>query len=45
MDDDDDDDNENIDDFDDVHDIPLLDKAHKPFLKVPKQIFSLLYCW
>ena len=25
MDDDDDDDNENIDDFDDVHDIPLLD--------------------
>ena len=30
MDDDDDDDNENIDDFDDVHDIPLLDKAYAP---------------
>ena len=28
-DDDDDDDNENGDDFDDVHDIPLLDKAHE----------------
>ena len=30
MDDDDDDDNENIDDFDDVHDLPLLEKAYKP---------------
>ena len=45
MDDDDDDDNENDDDFDDVHDIPLLDKAYElPFMKAPKQIFSLLYC-
>ena len=30
MDDDDDDDHENIDDFDDVHDIPLIEKAYKP---------------
>ena len=30
MDDDDDIDNENDDDFDDVHDIPLLDKAYEP---------------
>ena len=45
MDDDNDDDNEKDDDFDDVHDIPLLDKAHmNPFMKAPKQIFSLLYC-
>ena len=29
MDDDDNNDNENIDDFDDVHDIPLLDKAYR----------------
>ena len=29
MDYDNDDDNENIDDFDDVHDIPLLEKAHE----------------
>ena len=29
MDDGDDDDHENIDDFDDVHNIPLLDKAYK----------------
>ena len=36
MDDDDDNDNENIDDFDDVHDIPLLDKAMNPFMKAPK---------
>ena len=43
-DDDDDDDNENDDDFDDVHNIPLLDKAYDPFMKAPKQIFSLLYC-
>ena len=28
--DDDDDDNENYDDFGDVHDIPLLDKAYEP---------------
>ena len=30
MDDDDDNDHENIDDFDDVHNIPLLEKAYKP---------------
>ena len=30
MDDDDDDDHENIDDFDDVHDISLLEKAYEP---------------
>ena len=30
MDDDDDDDHENIDEFDDVHDIPLLEKAYEP---------------
>ena len=29
MDDDDDDDNENDDEFDDVHDIPLLEKAYE----------------
>ena len=29
-DDDNDDDNENDDDFDDVHNIPLLEKAYKP---------------
>ena len=28
--DDDDDDRENIDDFDDVHDLPLLKKAYEP---------------
>ena len=44
MDDGDDDDNENIDEFDDVHDIPLLDKAYEPFMKALKQIFSLMYC-
>ena len=36
MDDDDDDDNENIDDFDDVHDIPLLEKAYEPLYEVSK---------
>ena len=30
MDDDDDNDHENIDDFDDVHDIPLIEKAYEP---------------
>ena len=30
MDDDDDNDHENIDDFDDVHDSPILEKAYKP---------------
>ena len=35
-DDDDDDDNENGDDFDDVHDIPLLDKAHEPIYEGSK---------
>ena len=43
-DDDDDDDNENIDEFDDVHDIPLLDKAYEPLYEGSKKIFSLLYC-
>ena len=36
MDDDYDDDNENIDGFDDVHDIPLLDKAYKPLYEGSK---------
>ena len=35
-DDDDDDDNENDDDFDDVHDIPLLDKAYEPLYEGSK---------
>ena len=34
--DDDDDDNENIDEFDDVHDIPLLDKAYEPLYEGSK---------
>ena len=33
MDDDDDDNHENIDDFDDVHGLPLLEKAYKPLYK------------
>ena len=36
MDDDDDVDNENYDDFDDVHDIPLLDKAYEPLYEGSK---------
>ena len=32
----DDDDHENIDDFDDVHDLPLLEKAYKPFYEGSK---------
>ena len=32
----DDDDHENIDDFDDVHDIPLFEKAYKPLYKDSK---------
>ena len=36
MDDDDDDDNENIDDFDDVHNIPLLCKAYEPLCEGSK---------
>ena len=36
MDDDDDYDNENIDDFDDVHDIPLLDKGNEPLYEGSK---------
>ena len=36
MDDDGGDDNENIDDFDDVHDIPLLDKAYEPLYEGSK---------
>ena len=34
--DDDDVDNENNDEFDDVHDIPLLDKAYEPFYEGSK---------
>ena len=33
------DDNENIDDFDDVHDIPLLDKAYEPLYEGCKTNF------
>ena len=36
MDDDDDDDHENIDDFDDVHDIPLLEKVYEPLYEGSK---------
>ena len=36
MDDDDDNDNENIDDFDDVHDIPILEKAYEPLYEGSK---------
>ena len=36
MDDDDENDNENIDDFDDVHDIPLLDKGNEPLYEGSK---------
>ena len=36
MDDDVDDDHENIDDFDDVHDIPLLEKAYGPLYEGSK---------
>ena len=39
MDDDDDDDHENIDEFDDVHDIPLLEKACRPLYEVSKTNF------
>ena len=43
MDDYDDDDNENDDDFDDVHDIPLLDKAYEPLYEGFKiNIFSVV---
>ena len=35
-DDDDDDDNENDDEFDDVHNIPLLDKAYEPIYEGSK---------
>ena len=34
MDDDDDGDHENIDEFDDVHDLPLLEKAYEPLYEV-----------
>ena len=46
MDDDDDDrdDHENIDDFDGVHDLPLLEKTYEPFYEGLTQILSLLYC-
>ena len=40
-DDDNDNDNENIDNFDDVHDIPLLDKAYEPLYVGSKT--NLLY--
>ena len=36
MDDADGNDNENIDDFDDVHDIPLLEKAYEPLYEGSK---------
>ena len=36
MDDDDDNDNEKDDDFDDVHDIPLLDKSYEPIYEGSK---------
>ena len=36
MDNDDGNDNENIDDFDDVHDIPLLDKGNEPLYEGSK---------
>ena len=36
MDDGDDDDNENDDEFDDVHDIPLLNKAYEPLYEGSK---------
>ena len=36
MDDDDDDDHENIDEFDDVHDFPLLEKAYEPLYEDSK---------
>ena len=36
MDDDDDNYNENIDEFNDVHDIPLLEKAYEPLYEVSK---------
>ena len=36
MDDDDDDDNENDYEFDDVHDIPLIDKAYEPLYEGSK---------
>ena len=41
---DDDDDGHENDDFDDVHDLPLLEKEYETFMKAPTQIFSLLYC-
>ena len=41
MDDDDDVDNENDDDFDDVHDIPILNKAYEPLYEGSKT--NLLY--
>ena len=43
MDDDDDDDNENDDYFDDVHDIPLLDKSYEPLYEGSKtNLFSVV---
>ena len=43
MDDDDGDDHENIDDFDYVHDLPLLEKAYKPLYEGSRQLISLQY--
>ena len=43
-DDDDDDDDDENDDFDVVHDLPLLRRDKNPFMRDPTQIFSLLYC-
>jgi hypothetical protein len=32
------------DNFDDIHDVPLIDKAQKPLYEGSRQIFSLLFC-
>ena len=45
MDDGDDDDNEKDDDFDHVHDIPLLEKEFEPLYEGSKKIFSMMDCW
>ena len=41
-----DDDDYDEDDIESIHDIPLLEKENTTFMKVPDQLFSLLYyCW
>ena len=44
---DDQDDNDDDDDADDdaEFDVPLLEKAEQPYMKAPKQLFFLLYCY